>query len=561
MTHSQPEPITPPENFPVTWENPEDARLLWTLDRLHTPEPNMPMTTSARARYMAGRVRAFQHYGRPVAAEPRRRINTYHYSAVVAPDLSAEELAARAEAGLRRAEAAALRLDELWHNEFLPEIKAHLAYWDSFDLRGATLPALLTHLDDSLKRAERLWEIHFLMPMALARNQFAELYTDLFGQENALEAHRLVQGFDNLSLQMGRALWRLSRMALNVPAVHQVFVEQRAADVLPMLERLGEAEPFLAALRTFLNEYGRRSDGWDWGYPSWHEDPTAVVQLVQLQMRRSDYDPLTELHALAAEREQLVAQTRERLKGYPQPVRDQFETLLKAAQFNTVLLEDHNFYIDFLGMYYLRQVILEFGRRIAEAGALQRPSDVFYLMLDELRDTADAQPFSDRRTLVAERRAEMEYWRNITAPLKLGTPSNTPPLTDSLSRSMSKFFGAPLASTNESNVLRGHAGSPGKVRAPAKVIHSLAEAGKLQPGDVLVTDATAPPWTPLFAIVSAVVTDAGGVLSHCAVVAREYRIPAVVGTGNATQVIRDGQMLEVDGSAGVVRLLPAEEII
>ena len=84
---------------------------------------------------------------------------------------------------------------------------------------------------------------------------------------------------------------------------------------------------------------------------------------------------------------------------------------------------------------------------------------------------------------------------------------------------------------------------------------ALAEAGKLKSGDVLVTETTTPPWTSLFATASAVVTDTGGVLSHCAVVAREYRIPAVVGTGEATKVLKDGQLLEVDGDAGVVRIV------
>jgi pyruvate,water dikinase len=87
------------------------------------------------------------------------------------------------------------------------------------------------------------------------------------------------------------------------------------------------------------------------------------------------------------------------------------------------------------------------------------------------------------------------------------------------------------------------------------VIATLAEADKLHQGDVLVTRATAPAWTPLFATAAAIVTDAGGILSHCAVVAREYRLPAVVGTEVATARIQDGQMLEVDGAAGVVRIL------
>jgi phosphoenolpyruvate synthase/pyruvate phosphate dikinase len=120
---------------------------------------------------------------------------------------------------------------------------------------------------------------------------------------------------------------------------------------------------------------------------------------------------------------------------------------------------------------------------------------------------------------------------------------------------MSKFFGGPPPVSDDPDVLFGAAGSPGVVRGPARVIRDIADAARLQPGDIMVTATTAPPWTPLFATAAAVVTDTGGVLSHCAVVAREYRIPAVVGTGFGTQAIADGQIVEVDGERGVVRIL------
>jgi pyruvate,water dikinase len=95
-------------------------------------------------------------------------------------------------------------------------------------------------------------------------------------------------------------------------------------------------------------------------------------------------------------------------------------------------------------------------------------------------------------------------------------------------------------------------------RGIARVVRSLRDAGRVQPGDVLVAEMTAPSWTPLFATVAAVVTDTGGILSHCAVVAREYQIPAVVGAGRATSVIQDGQLVEVDGDRGVVRIIEAD---
>ena len=122
-------------------------------------------------------------------------------------------------------------------------------------------------------------------------------------------------------------------------------------------------------------------------------------------------------------------------------------------------------------------------------------------------------------------------------------------------RAVGKFFGAPAEPSTEPGTLKGHASSAGRVRGTARIIRSLAEADRLGRGEILVSETTAPPWTPLFAVAAAVVTDAGGVLSHCAVVAREYGIPAVVGAGTATQRIADGQLIEVDGDAGIVRIL------
>jgi pyruvate,water dikinase len=131
----------------------------------------------------------------------------------------------------------------------------------------------------------------------------------------------------------------------------------------------------------------------------------------------------------------------------------------------------------------------------------------------------------------------------------------------SMVRAMFKGEMSPTPTGNsEMNKVKGLPGSAGVRRGTARVIHSLAEAGKLQPGDVLVAIATEPPWTPLFATASAIVTDSGGVLSHSAVVAREYRIPAVVGTGNATTTFQDGQLIEVDGNAGIVRVVVEERV-
>src|SRR3954466_15874604 len=140
----------------------------------------------------------------------------------------------------------------------------------------------------------------------------------------------------------------------------------------------------------------------------------------------------------------------------------------------------------------------------------------------------------------------------------LGTMPPGPPPESPFTRLAAKFSGVP-APEAEPGVVSGSAGSPGTVTGVARGAGSLAGAARLKPGEILVAETTAPPWTPLFAVAAAVVTDTGGILSHCAVVAREYGIPAVVGARTATTAIEDGGVVEVDGDAGTVRILAYRE--
>jgi phosphohistidine swiveling domain-containing protein len=425
---------------------------------------------------------------------------------------------------------------------------------------------LAAHFARTVAGMERLWDIHMLVmfPAYTAISQFDDLYRDLFGAGGGpaadpgqpFGAYRLLQGFDNKTLEADRALWQLSRRALAVPEVRRVLASGPAAGVAAALEACAGGPPFLGELRAFLRTYGERGDKWGLSHPYWIEDPSPAIENLRDYVAQPDRDPAAERAALAAERERLVARARARLRGRPRPVVQDFEFLLGAAQQANVLTEDHGFWIDSRGGYQVRRVLLELGRRFAHAGTLAAPDEVFLLTPDEVRETAAAAARLDRRRLVAGRRAELAYFRTIAPPPALGTPSPSDAAPDEpVLRMLGRFFGAPPESAAGADVVRGTAGSPGVARGPAKVLRSLAEAAKLRPGDVLVAETTAPPWTCLFATAAAIVTDAGGILSHCAVVAREYGIPAVVGTGTGTTAIADGRWLEVDGDAGVVRLL------
>lgn len=199
-------------------------------------------------------------------------------------------------------------------------------------------------------------------------------------------------------------------------------------------------------------------------------------------------------------------------------------------------MEDHNHYIDQRGHSGLRGPGLAIGERMADAGLLERPDDVFFLHRSEIRDVAARSPV-DLKSLVASRRSIRDEWMGVLPPSVIGRDAAVP------------------GDASDDGFVRGIAASAGVVTGRARVVLTLDDIDRLTPGDVLVTYATAPPWTPVFAYAAAVVTDAGGALSHCAVVAREYGIPAVVGAQGATSRIRDGALIEVDGTEGVIRLL------
>ncbi len=547
---------TPP-NFPVLWKNEAEQAAFWHLDRMHFPGPIPPLTDAMiQIMYSDGFNGALALYDLPLHAQAIR-VNTYHYMAIAPLPLSPDEMAALGQSSEQKMGATMAQLSARWENEWLPAIKAHLAYFEGFDLAAASNQALAAHLQQTLARAKELWNLHFQIVFAayLPMSIFDDMYRDIFAGD-AFSAYRLLQGQDNLTVKGGEALWSLSRKALMIPTVRKVLEEQPANVVMGLLGMFPVGQAFLQELQRYLQEFGQRCNTWDFSQPSWIEDPTPMIKNLKDYIGQTDRDLLAERKAQAEERQRLIAEARAHLENYPQPVVQQFEFFLQAAQVGLVLSEDHNYWIDFRATYQARRVMMEIGRRLAQPALIAEPSDVFYLTPEELHATLIAQPMPDRGALVAVRKAEVEHFKTITPPPAIGTLPSAPPPDNPFVRAMIvKFFGLPMEQAPETGVIRGNAGSSGKVRGVARVIRSLQEASKLQQGEILVAETTAPPWTPLFATAAAVVTDTGAILSHCAVVAREYGIPAVVGTGIATSMIQDGQWIEVDGDNGLVRVI------
>ena len=536
---------------------PAEEALFWQQDKMHFPDPLAPME-SAMIELAIGH--GFSHgvraYDAPLERMEVRTINGYQYQAMVPMTGTPDEMAAQgalAEAAVR---AAVGRLDELWSEQILPEIRAHLVFWETFDLERATRSRLAAHVAQTWRRLQRVWELHFeiVLPAYLAVSEFDELYRGLFPEAGPLESYRLLEGLPNLTVEVGQALWTLSRRAIADRDVRATLLSNAAADVPAALYATSAGRAFLSDLEQYADRYGRRADKWTIIAPSWTEDPTPVIERLQDFVRMPESEaPAVTTQAAAAARERAIAAARDRLRDYPAQIAGQFEAMLAAAQSGLVISEDHNFYIDNMSIHHLRAVLLEAGRRLVADGAILVADDVFMVTPEELQLALES-PGVDLRAVVEERLAAIAHQRTIVPPPVLGAIPTAPPPDDAFTRFAMKFNGVPQAPENEREV-RGSAGSSGVVRGTARVIRSISESGRIQPGDIIVAETTAPPWTPLFATVAAVVTATGGVLSHCAVVAREYGIPAVVGTGMATSVIADGQTIEVDGDAGVVRIV------
>ena len=542
MSEQRPgEPIAPPPDFPVQWDDSGDALLSWRWERWHTPDPITPLSFNMCEQVLYGGFSRSDAARGDDVTELVRRINTYFY--IAEGPFSGREEALPGDLPVVADNYAT------WERRWLPEIEQSLATLAAFDLAGASDEAVARQIDETIERVARMWMIHGLIKFG--QWDFVDYCAQSLDADQAT-AIRMLQGFPNKSLQADDGVRALARLAGQQPELAATVRACAPGVLLEAVAGVAGGAQFLAAVAAYLEEFGRRSDNFtELSLPSWTEQPAPLLALVRAYLDVPD-DAGARRARLVEQREATIAEARARLAGGPAAVRERFERELAMAQRGTMLNEDHNYWIDQQGMHWVRQALVEGGRRLAARGAIELADDVFYLWIDELRAALRASQVTDLRSLVAERRAEMEHFAAIRAPHELGTHQ---PVPDAIQRIVGFGEDRPAGAPPQPAQVRGQPASPGVVRARARLIASIAEAGRLGSGEVLVTATTSPPWTPLFGVAGAVVTDAGGSLSHVAIVAREYAIPAVVGCGDATLVIPDGALVEVDGDAGTVTIL------
>ncbi|MCC6793241.1 MAG: hypothetical protein IT336_16270 [Thermomicrobiales bacterium] len=546
--------------FPVKFTNATDASLTYLSDPMHFPAPISPLVQSVFVTaFEYGFTAAAKSFHLPIARASVTIQNNYFFHAyppiVQGDETEASALVALAEASIQAE--IPLLLDR-WENEHLPRLKANLDRLATMNLATVNPRVLPFLLDEIVAINMDNWAIHFkiVVPVLVAMQRYDELYADLFGGEEQ-DAHRLLVGLPSQSVRAGIGLSELARAA-KAAGLAELVLAVPAADVVSVLERHPIGEYFLAALRDYLREFGLRQDLFDYTVPTWQEDPTIAIASIQAYLRCGHDARAEHARAMTSAVKALNA-ARARLEGYPDAVREQFETMVSAARAAYFLQEEHNFYIDQQSQALSRLLFLRLGARLAESGVLGKADDIFMLHMEELKLIVSRELDEDQigaaRMLVLEREADLERSAKLAPPAYIGAAPEGPPPSDSvMGRAMLRFFGGLPARSTGTNQIAGHAGSRGIVTGAARVARTLDEAKALQPGEILVAITTMPAWTPLFGTAAALVTEVGGPLSHAAIVAREYGLPAVVGAVAATQRIVTGQVITVDGSAGLVTI-------
>ncbi len=451
------------------------------------------------------------------------------------------------------------RAQERWADEARPRYAAVVGAWAARDLSAT--PA--TQLLNGAREIVQLAADHYLtiqsgiLPTAyMSEALFTNVYNRLIKRKSDPPALTFMLGFDSAPIQAEKSLYDLATWARTQPALADYLTRATSAEIAAAYQSqsapVADAESwreFCRRLAEHLNRFGHAVYDLDFAKSLPADDPAPLLETIKYFLAGQARNPYERQSAAATARQQATQTLLARLKGIRRRI---FTRLVQTAQRYAPLREDALADVG-LGWPLLRRLLREIGRRLVTAGVIAEREDVFWLKVDEVEAAARAldagQPAQDQRRVVAERRAMWEREQTVTPPVTLPIKGGARFLGIDWSNWMP-------ARTDQAagDTIKGIGASPGRVAGVGRVIHGPGEFSRMRQGDILVAKITTPAWTPLFALAAGVVTDVGGPLSHSSIVAREYHIPAVLGTGVATERIRSGQRITVDGDGGVVTM-------
>ena len=438
-----------------------------------------------------------------------------------------------------------------WNERLRPEIERNFEYLDGYDTDRASFLDMAVLLEDAIDIHDRHWKIHWMLNFA----QFAStqalngLLEEEKGDAAAALMGRLQSSVADRNWDSIEDLWKMKEEIKDDSELSAAFEGDTAADVTAALEGSDRGKRFIEErIEPHQQAFGYKAI-WshEFAFRTWVEDPAPMIEAVRGYLA-TDYDYSANIGAV---RDDLEAAKKEALEGVEG---DELKAALERSLSMNPLTPDHHFYIDQGTNARLRLVLIAIARKLVDAGTLDDPEDVMYLRYNELRLLMADQSSVDARELVGDRRDRLEEASEKRPPSWVGTA--TQPALDFPYNALwgfpEKFHAGEPSTTGE---VKGLAASPGVVEGDARFVRSLDEFDQVKDGEILVCRMTNPAWVVLFTKITGLVTEAGGAVSHPAVVAREFGIPAVVGTTNAGDRISTGDRIRVNGTTGVVEIL------
>ena len=534
-----------PEGFRFEWRDPSDAELTWEWDDMHVPFALAPLAGDYFEVIGAGFAYRYERLELPIDVLTRVW-NGYAYFAVRS-GMPEDPEDRDGDPSIPARRAIVPIAGTYWRDRALPELRELYSWINGVAVETLPTDELAEAWSGAWQRTARAWRINFFAitgPYQVL-NDLADLYESATPGASPGEALRLIQGGNEELQEVERGIEQLARVAFDRPSVGD-WLRRTDDPTLDDLRALPNGDELAAEMDAFLKRHGHLGSGFDdLTLPSWRDEPSLLLTEIAKRLRRPATSGVAEARSqrLREEAEVLATAARARIAGDPDQLR-KFEETLGFARDIGPITEGHNYWIDRMVHATLRRFARRAGARLAALGVMALPDDIFYLRRDEV--PALLRSPSDQRARVADRRDLHARQRASVPPRHLGKAPESGP--------SGRFDGERLVSAAPDRLL-GTGASAGHARGTARVTLSPADFARVQPGDIIVCPSSNPSWVPLFAIAGGLITNTGGVLSHAAVVAREFGLPAVVGTGDATQRIADGRTVELDGSSGEVRLL------
>jgi pyruvate,water dikinase len=437
-----------------------------------------------------------------------------------------------------------------WREQALPSYLATIERWNAVDPSGVTDERLLAGVRELALEDARYW---FACALMIADAKLTDALLGRFltvaAPGHGLTSGTFLRGFASPTVEAETEMEGLAEQVRASDELRALVTATPAAGMTEALRSTTTGQAWLTAFARYLDRYGHQIYNLDFVVPTQADDPLPVLLSLKAMVQRADHDPRARQRAIVAERDARVEET---ARSFDPLRRKLFRILLGWAQRFGPYREQALFYMG-AGWPTLRRLALELGRRLVESGSLLADEEVFFLETPEIGAAITARVAGQARPNLARLARERRELREARKRL------HPPPVVPPGHKLRFGPFDMSAWETQRHNeptgtVLRGFAVSAGRVSAPASVIHSPDDFSRMEADTILVCPTTTPAWTPLFSQARGLVTDVGGVLAHGSIVAREFGIPAVLGTGGASKRISHGQLITVDGDRGLVLL-------